>query len=235
MKTQLRLKLVLSFCLLGWTTPALSSAQAESRSPLCQSVAAVVRAGDLLFIEIDNSILKRIARATAGWTNHVGMVLGQNSSGEWIVAESKLPVSQIGSLCKFVDRTNPAKIAVRRHPGLDSDPAGSNDIAALKREAMNRLGISYDLKFNFDNDKQYCSKFVYQIYKAALGIEVGQIETLGIIMDRMKSSPTYQEDIAFWTFYYGGTIPREQRIITPESQYRDPLLRTVLDNSNHNN
>jgi len=204
--------------------------RAETRSETCQSVSSLVQTGDILFIEIDNSVLKRVARASGGWTNHVGMIIGQNSAGDWLIAESKIPVSKTGSLCEFVDRTSVKKLAIRRHPDVTS----GNHFELLRREAQARLGIAYDLKFNFDNKKQYCSKFVYEIYKAALGIEVGQIENLGILMDRMKSSPTYLEDLAFWTIYYGGEIPREQRIITPESQYRDPKLITVLDNSNMN-
>jgi len=216
-------KLVIPFMLLSGLgfagEPTLSSAA------LCETLSALVQPGDLVFVEIDNFVLRRVARATGGWANHVGVVLEHSSQG-WTVAESKVPLSQTGSLCDLLERTR-APIAIRRHNRIWA----ANDMNDIKREVRARLGIAYDMKFNFDSKKQYCSKFVYEIFKAALDLELGKIETLGDIMDNMKDLPTYEEDLAFWEFYYGGEIPRNQRIVTPESQYRDANLRTIFDNS----
>ena len=216
-------KLVTAFLLL--TTLGFASEPVAPSAALCEALSALVQPGDLVFVEIDNFVLRRVARATGGWANHVGIVLDRSAQG-WTVAESKVPLSQTGSLCDLLERTR-APVAIRRHNRIWA----ANDMNDIKREVRARLGIAYDMKFNFDSKKQYCSKFVYEIFKAALDLELGKIETLGDIMDNMKDLPTYEEDLAFWEFYYGGEIPRNQRIVTPESQYRDANLRTIFDNS----
>ncbi|OFZ51718.1 MAG: hypothetical protein A2428_14155 [Bdellovibrionales bacterium RIFOXYC1_FULL_54_43] len=209
------------------SVPSVPEAHAVARSEsLCPVLSSLVQTGDIVFIEIDNFFLTRVARILGGWANHLGIVIGEKHEG-FTVAESTIPVSRTSALCKFLKRSTNGLVAIRRYSG----PIGPDENARIKAEALARVGVLYDLKFNFDTKRQYCSKFVHEVFKFALNVELGIIETLGELHERAKTSPTYDDDMTFWKIYFTGEIPDEQRIITPESLYRDDQLISVFDNS----
>ncbi|HLD99100.1 MAG TPA: YiiX/YebB-like N1pC/P60 family cysteine hydrolase [Bdellovibrionota bacterium] len=227
LKRAIQLPAFLIATLILGTVSSIAEARAATRSEsLCPVLSSVVQTGDVVFIEIDNFFLTRVARILGGWANHLGIVIGDKDEA-FTVAESTIPVSRTSALCKFLKRSTNGLVAIRRYAG----PIGPEEYARIKAEALARVGVLYDLKFNFDTKRQYCSKFVHEIFKSALNVELGIIETLGELHERAKASPTYDDDVTFWKIYFTGEIPDDQRIITPESLYRDDQLITVFDNS----
>ena len=175
--------------------------------------------GDLVFIRIANFLYRRIAATTNSWTAHVGMIAGREGD-EWIVAESAVPWSRYGSLTRFVRRSAGGRWAVLRL----REPLDAAAQTRLQTEARRRMGIWYHFGFDLDSRNQFCSKFVYEVYRDALGVHLGTIQSFRDLLTRNPNSP-----LAFWKLWFLGRIPWERRTITPASLYECDLLQSVFE------
>lgn len=190
-----------------------------SDNEACELVKAHVQEGDIIFLAIDNYIFKNIARLSASWVSHVG-IASKNTAGEWTVLESTIPRAKRTTLCNYLSRTKDARIAVRRL----YRPLAAAELNTLQMAAEKRLGIAYDAGFDFNSDRQYCSKFVYESYLEATGLEIGRKETFD---DLRKAHP--EIDLTFAEVWFFGNIPWDRVTVTPASQYEDQDLFTVLE------
>ena len=177
--------------------------------------------GDIVFIRISNFLYRRVAEATGGWISHVGLI-DRREGDEWIVAESTFPWSCYTPLAKFLRRSERGQCAVMR---LKS-PADSKGEQRLQAEAKTRMRKMYHLGFDLDSKLQFCSKFVYEVYREALGVDIGVIESFRDLLNKQPESPQ-----TFWKLWFLGRIPWDRRTITPESQYRSELLEVVYEES----
>lgn len=195
------------------------TAQAEISAQTCQAVQQELQEGDIVFTRIDNWLYRKVADATKAWTTHVGIAIKED--GKWLVAESTIPLSKKTGICKFLNRTANGRYSVRR---LGPDYAGQLDLVKMKAAIEAGMYRPYDLHFNYDSSWLFCSKFVFDVYKQASGLEVGRIETLG---DLRANNP--DGDQTFWEYWFLGRVPWEQRTVTPQSQYDDAKLMTVSE------
>jgi hypothetical protein len=180
---------------------------------------AVLQVGDIVFIRIANFLYRRVADATNSWTSHVGMICGREQ-GEWIVAESAVPRSRYSSLSRFLGRSDAGQCSIKRlRSPLDASAQGR-----LQTEAARRMGKWYHLGFDLDSRRQFCSKFVYEIYREAVGVELGTVESFRELLAR---NPTYP--LTFWKWWFLGRIPWDRRTITPGTQYECALLESVYE------
>ena len=179
----------------------------------------VLRPGDILFTRLRNPMARKIADASACWTNHVGIAFRDPQRG-WVVAESAVPLSRCGTLARFLRRSESSSICVRRFArGVTADEA-----AALWRAAQARLGRLYHTGFDYHASRQFCSKFVHDVYREAMGVEIGRKEMLRDLLQRNPDAP-----LNFWKLWYFGRIPWTRTTVTPASQYESPLLTTVYE------
>ncbi|MEH6626770.1 MAG: YiiX/YebB-like N1pC/P60 family cysteine hydrolase [Motiliproteus sp.] len=181
-----------------------------------QTALEYVRPGDILFISIDAFLYKQVAKGTGSWCSHVGFVVEEN--GSWFVLESKVPRVKKTPLRDFISRTCNQQIAIRRL----KHPLSLHHIEQLKQAAERRMGKWYHLGFNYDSPRQYCSKFVYQVYREVFGVELGELQTLAQLLDQNP-----QANVTFWRVWYFGFIPWKRRTVTPASQLMDTQLETV--------
>jgi Permuted papain-like amidase enzyme, YaeF/YiiX, C92 family len=181
---------------------------------------AELQIGDIVFIRVANFLYRRVADATMSWTSHVGMI-HRRDGDDWLVAESAVPRSRYCPLRRFIRRSEAGRCAILR---LKS-PLDAQAQKRLQEEAARRMGQWYHLGFNLDSRHQFCSKFVYEVYRDALGVHVGTIESFRELLHRNPVSP-----LAFWRIWFLGRIPWERRTITPGSQYQSDLLETVCEN-----
>ncbi|MCO4792410.1 MAG: hypothetical protein KC493_01765 [Bacteriovoracaceae bacterium] len=196
----------------------------------CEHIKKIAKSGDILFISLPgHAFYEKVEKAMNHWATHVGMVL-KNDNDELFVSESTYPFSKDTSFCKFVDRAK-GKVAVSRLRGI---ALNSRDLLDLRVSSKKRLGVYYHLGFKLDSSKQFCSKFVWEIYKEALGIEVGKIETFQDILDTHEDPQRREEAIKFFKFWFfhwaipgSPSIPWERRTVSPKSQYEDSDLKTI--------
>ncbi len=194
----------------------LSIANPVAHATLCEQIQPMVKSGDLIFISSQFYVFKKVSEATNTWANHVGIAFERN--GKWVVAESRVPLSKVTPFCDFVERTFDNQIAVRRV----SDSLTEEDIEALWENSQEKMGILYHLGFDYRSHRQFCSKFVYQIYGEALGMEVGKIQTFREVL---AENPEGSQE--FWNWWFLGNIPWERETVTPRSQLYDPNLETI--------
>ncbi|MEH6471271.1 MAG: YiiX/YebB-like N1pC/P60 family cysteine hydrolase [Halopseudomonas sp.] len=190
-------------------TQQLDTLEQQVSSQLCE--------GDILFISINAFLYKQVARGTGSWCSHVGFAVRE--AGQWWVMESKVPKVAKTPLRDFLSRTCNAEVAIRRLP----QSLSRDDIEQLKQAANQRAGRWYHLGFNYDSPRQFCSKFVHQVFRDALGVKLGKLQTLRQLLDENP-----QASVGFWRVWYFGFIPWQRRTVTPASQLEDNQLKTVF-------
>ncbi len=81
-------------------------------------------------------------------------------------------------------------------------PDGRAETLAIMEQVPARLNKFYHTGFKYESSRQFCSKFVFDIYKEALCIPVGDIETFE---ELLHSNPDAK--LTFWKFWFLGSIP----------------------------
>jgi len=173
--------------------------------------------GDIVFIATKGLLFRRVARATGSKASHVGIAFRDARRG-WVVAESAVPRSRYSALERFVARSDQRWFVIRRL-GRDLAP---EEVRKLRAACDARMGRWYHTGFKYDSLRMFCSKFVHEVYREALGLDIGAVETFSELLHRNP-----EEKLGFWKWWFFGRIPWNRRTVTPASQLVSPLLRTV--------
>ncbi len=174
--------------------------------------------GDIIFIATRGFLFRRVARATGSKASHVGIVFRDAQRG-WVVAESAVPRSRYNPLQRFIARSEEHWFVVRR---LGRDLT-AEEVRKLRAACDARVGRWYHTGFKYDSPRMFCSKFVHEVYREALGVDIGTVETFSELLHRNP-----EEKLGFWKWWFFGRIPWSRRTVTPASQLLSPLLRTVI-------
>lgn len=170
--------------------------------------------GDIVFTCIGAALFGQISAASNCWSNHVGIIIGHNGE-DFLVAESRVPLSTITTLSRFIKRSSNQRYAIKR---LDAGLT-ERQKQRIVEQVPSRLRKLYHTGFKYESSRQFCSKFVFDIYKEALCIPVGEIETFG---ELLNSNPNAK--LTFWKFWFLGSIPWERKTVTPASLWHHPGL-----------
>ncbi|MDD2892685.1 MAG: YiiX/YebB-like N1pC/P60 family cysteine hydrolase [Halothiobacillaceae bacterium] len=182
-------------------------------------VESLLESGDILFTSIPNFLYRRVAQATGSPTSHVGIAFYDAKAG-WLIAESGVPTVRYTPIADFISRSDKGWLVIRRiHGGLSP-----SQVESLRTECNARMGKLYHLGFHYLSSRQFCSKFVYETYLAALGVEVGNLESFRTLLNSQPNTP-----LLFWRLWFLGRIPWARITITPASQLRSNKLETVLE------
>ena len=169
----------------------------ESHPPL--------KSGDIVFVTARNPLYRRMVRASGAKASHVGIVFEDLKAG-WMVAESALPVDRYRPLDKFLSHSEDDWFVVRR---LRRE-LSTAEVAALRQACDARMGKWHRPGFKHEARRNSRSKFVYEMYREALGIDVGAVETFSELLRRNP-----QESPGFWKLWFAGRIPRQRKTLTP--------------------
>jgi hypothetical protein len=205
---------------------ALGAKKPDGDDPLCAEVRSNLREGDLIFLELSSPIFERVARASGGWASHVGIVLHDAKEGKLAVAESTIPEVKWTNLCKYIHHGKDSHFVVRRFKGS----LKSEDIFEMRSKVEQWMGSLYHLGFKYDSRRQFCSKFVSQLYQHSIGLEVGRFETFRELLENIKGTKYEQGDMAFWRSWFLGKIPYKRRTVTPVSQVEDKRFFDIFYN-----
>jgi hypothetical protein len=174
--------------------------------------------GDLVFQESDSGQAVAVRVATGSRFGHVGVVHEVN--GALHVFEAVQPVRSI-PWARWVEHGVGGKVAVKRLRERSLTPA---DLGRMQRVGQPWLGKSYDLRFQWSDEKMYCSELAWKLYHEALGIDLvaprplqsydlSRPEVQALIRDRFQGK---------------GPNP-EEPTVSPGDLYDSPLLVTVRD------
>ena len=172
--------------------------------------------GDIIFIVNPAGQGKAIQLATKSKYTHVGIVFIEN--GKTYVYHAVEPVSK-SELEDFVGMSADGTYSVKRLK--DQSVLTSSVIAQMKNEATQKLGIHYDLGFNWSDEELYCSEYVWKLYEHALKLEIG------------KPCPLKEFDLShpkvkyIMEQRYGKDIPYNEKMISPGDMYNSTLLEDI--------
>jgi len=217
------------------TSPAVLLAGALALSPVAvwahtsdpatlRLVAARLQDGDVIFIRVAhpwvaNFVFRHVAETTGSWESHVGIVFSDTNGG-WQVAESSFPRSKFTPLAKFIARSDHGRFYITRFQN-ELTPA---EQLALRRSAQARMGRWYGLGFNYDSRREFCSKFVFDVYREATGVAIGRLTTFRQLLADNPRAPMW-----FWRVWFFGRIPWDRRCVTTTSELRAQNFRPVYD------
>ncbi|WP_344930909.1 YiiX family permuted papain-like enzyme [Aquimarina addita] len=176
--------------------------------------------GDLIFqTSLSNQSLA-IQIATDSKYSHVGIIYKEGQ--DFFVYEAAKSV-QLTPLHIWIARGENKKFVVKRW-NQSSKFLTKEGIKKMKMIGEKYLGKEYDLKFEWSNDRIYCSELVWKIYKETFDVEIGQLER---IKDLNLSSETVRTKLKE---RYGNTIPMEELIITPDRMFKSKKIGVITSN-----
>ena len=176
------------------------------------------RNGDIIFHESQSSQSRALRLAMNSPYTHMGVIFIEK--GDPFVYEAVGPVKQT-PLEEWVDRGTGGHFVVKRLS--DADQRLTDDaIAKLKEAGEQYAGLPYDLRFEWSDERIYCSELVWKMYKSALGIEIGALQTFG---DCDLSSPAVAEKIQE---RFPDGVPLSETVISPASMFGSEELVVVI-------
>jgi len=173
--------------------------------------------GDIVFHTSRSAQSAAIQRATGSRYSHMGVVLFRD--GKPFVFEAVSPVRWT-PLAQWIARGEGGHYVVKR---LASEPNGlaPADAAKLRRAGKAYEGRPYDLTFEWNDQRLYCSEIVWKMYDHALGVQIGELQKLREFRldDPMVKAKLRER--------YGDRVPLDEDVISPGVMFDSPLLMTV--------
>ncbi len=175
--------------------------------------------GDIIFQTSRSSQSVAIQRATKSKYSHMGIVYIRN--GQPFVFEAIEPV-KLSPFGEWVARGDGGHYVVKRL---------SNAKEKLTSKALERMlevgktfeGRHCDPYFQWSDDRIYCSELVWKIYKRALDLEIGDLQTM---QEFDLSDPLVQTKVRE---RFGESLPTNETVISPAAIFVSELLVTVYE------
>jgi uncharacterized protein YycO len=154
--------------------------------------------------------------ATNSNITHVGVIFFK--SGKPYVFEAVSPV-KVTPLQQFINRGVGSRYSVKR----SKTPLTSSDLKIMMEYGKRQLGKPYDLKFEWSNQKMYCSELVWKMYHYA-GIRLCDIKTFSNFnLDRTIVKKAIKDR-------YNGRFNINESVVAPIDLYKSDNLKTVYSN-----
>ncbi|MBI3132109.1 MAG: YiiX family permuted papain-like enzyme [Acidobacteria bacterium] len=175
------------------------------------------REGDLLFQTSRSSQSAAVQAATHSKWSHMGVLF--RIRGRWMVLEAVQPVKYT-PLEPWIRRGEGGHVEAKRvKAGVRRLSAG--DLAKVRHEGERFLGRPYDLTFEWDDRRIYCSELVWKTYERALGLKLGRLQTLG---DFDLSANSVKRKMAE---RYPKGLPTGMPVISPQAMFDAPELEAA--------
>ncbi len=174
--------------------------------------------GDIVFQSLPHiPVIDAIEGCTHSPYSHCGIVM--NEGGVWHVLEAIGPV-RVTRLDRWIGQGREEAFAVCRLKA-DFQP----NVAAMITAAEKFIGLPYDIQYELDDEKIYCSELIYKGFKAATGQTLGKTVKLG----ELDWKPHEQVIRAI----AGDPVPLDREMITPSDLAKAEQLEEVLPLEKH--
>ena len=178
-----------------------------------------IKNGDIIFQTSQSNQSKAIQLATNSKYSHMGIIY--ENDGKYFVYEAVQPV-KLTPLQQWIRRGKNGHYVIKRLANADK-VLTKTTLSKMKQIGERFKGKSYDIYFEWSDDKIYCSELVWKIYKEATGIEIGQLEKLSdfdlshkVVKAKMKER-------------YGNSIPMNEKVISPAAMFTSDKLVLVKE------
>jgi uncharacterized protein YycO len=179
----------------------------------------ILKNGDLIFQTSLSGQSKAVQLATNSKYSHCGLIFKEGN--DYYVFEAIQPVKKT-PLAEWIARGKNGEYAIKRLKNSNSVLTESV-LEKMEQEGQRFAGKSYDLAFEWSDEKIYCSELIWKIYKRTTGVEIGKLEKLKdfdltdeVVKTNMKER-------------YGNKIPKDEIVISPKAIFESELLETVRE------
>jgi len=182
------------------------------------AVDSKIRDGDLIFQTSLSQQSKAIQLATKSKYSHCGIIYKEKDN--YYVYEAVQPVKRT-PLDKWIARGKDGRFVVKRLKKAD-EILTPETLKKMKQAGEAFRGKSYDLTFEWSDEKIYCSELIWKIYQRAAGIEIGKLEKLSDFDLTSETVKTKMKE------RYGDKIPMNETVISPAAIFDSELLETII-------
>jgi hypothetical protein len=171
------------------------------------------RDGDFLFQSLPhNALIDAIEGSTGSPFSHCGIVVKRGE--QWKVIEAIGPVKETHLSLWIAQGRDNAYVACRLKAPL------APQIPGIISAAEKYRGRPYDIRYDFDDRKIYCSELLWKAVRDATGQKLGKVYKLG----ELNWKP-YENVIRSLE---DGGLPLEREMITPKAFSEAPELEQVF-------
>lgn len=174
------------------------------------------RDGDVILHTSKSNQSKMLQKITNSNFTHCGIIFYKN--GVPYVFEAVQPV-KITPLPSWINRGVNGNYAVLR----SYKELTNTQKSKMYEYAKKQLGKNYDLKFQWSDNKMYCSELVWKCYMVA-----------GIKLSEPKKFKNYNlsSPIAMYTIRkrYGNTFNPNESVVSPKDIYNSDFLKIIFNN-----
>lgn len=172
--------------------------------------------GDIVFQYSGSEQCAAIAQATRSPYTHCGIIFLADGRPE--VWEAVGPVRRT-PYAEWVRHGVGGHAVVKRLK--DASPLTAEHLAAMRAEGQREMGRPYDIWFDMDDARIYCSELVWKIFDRGAGLHIAPLERFG----DMDFSGNEARRVLKERF--GDAFPADRAVITPAGLFRSALLYTV--------
>ena len=176
----------------------------------------VLQNGDVIFHTSKSSQSEFIQTATNSKISHVGIVYIKK--GKVYVFEAVEPV-KLTPLAEFINRGENKNYIVYR----STIKLSENNLNKMYEYCLDQKGKHYDIKFQWDDSKIYCSELVWDAYNS-IGIQLSQPKTFS---DFEIDSPEIKKEIIR---RYGDKFVQSEPVVSPQCLIESKYLFEVFSN-----
>ena len=176
--------------------------------------------GDIIFQTSQSAQSKAIQDATHSKYSHCGIIYQEKS--KYYVFEAVQPV-KITPLEHWIARGENGHFVIKRLKNAEQILTAKM-LQKMKHEGEKFKGKKYDIKFEWDDNKIYCSELIWKVYQRSTGIELCK---LGKLKDFDFSKPTVKQILKN---RFDNKINLEEPVISPVAIFNSELLITVKEN-----
>ncbi len=206
----------------AFTASTIFSQKTSSRKVKHNAAAttSTLRDGDIIFQSSTTGQSLAVQLATHSPYSHCGII--RLSGGKTYVCEAVGPV-KLTAIDEWAEHGDVEHYVVKRLKNADQvlTPGLLKKMQAIEDKYD---GKPYDIYFEWNDDKIYCSELVWKVYKEGAGIEIGKLQHLKDFDLSSREVKTIMHQ------RYGDTPPLNETVISPSSIFEDPSLVTVMEN-----
>jgi hypothetical protein len=177
------------------------------------------REGDVVFLVAAIPHTDPVLLATKSNYGHVGIILRHNGQLMFFEAVSPVKYTPIESWLK---KQEGRRFVVKRLRNADGVLTGST-LSRLDSLASTFEGRPYDSRYNWSDEKLYCSELVWKLYHRIVGIDLCSLRKL---KDYDLTSPDVQEKLRE-RFPEG--VPLEETVVSPQDLFESTSLIPVYE------
>lgn len=182
----------------------------------CTQSSQSFKDGDIIFQTSKSSQSEMLKMVTKSDLTHCGIIFHKN--GQAFVFEAIQPV-KVTPLKEWINRGKNSKYTVTRLKYDLSERAKKEMLIYAKKQ----LGKNYDLKFQWSENKMYCSELVWKIYNSA-GFTLSTPKKFN---DYDLSSESAKRAIKH---RYGSNINLNESVVSPVDLYESSITEVIYSN-----